>query len=265
MSQTELDLVSIIMPSYNAEELVECTIRSVLSQSYANWELLVVDDCSKDSTREVVGKLAKNESRIRLIALDKNNGAPAAPRNTGVREAKGKWIAFLDADDIWHPNKLDVQLKLMKELNSPFSSSLSRNFKNDKEIINDAITNDFAVEKITFSMQRFKGRIANSSVVVNRDLLLRYPFNEDFRYKAVEDYHCWLRIHKEIGYSIKVQAVLLNYRIVDGQISGSKIYMLKTMFMLHKEFPDSSLISAIYFTVTHAVGGFINKFIKRGF
>lgn len=265
MNQTEEVLVSIVMPSYNAEKLIGRTIESVLSQSYVYWELLVIDDCSKDSTRDVVNDFVKHDSRIRLIALDKNNGAPATPRNIGVGEAKGEWVAFLDADDIWHPKKLEVQLHSMAELNVPFSSSLSRNFKDDKGIYNDEVDDAPAYENITFAMQRFKGRIANSSVVVRRDLLLKYPFNEDIRYKAVEDYHCWLRIHKEIGYSIKVQSVLLNYRIVEGQISGSKLYMLKTMFMLHQEFSGSSLFKAILFTISHAVGGFINKFVKRGF
>jgi glycosyltransferase involved in cell wall biosynthesis len=265
MGQLEGDLVSVIMPSYNAEKLIGRTIESVLDQSYLNWELLVIDDCSKDNTRDVVSKLAQSDSRIKLISLDKNHGAPAAPRNIGVREAKGEWIAFLDADDLWHPKKLEVQLKLMTELNVAFSSSLSRNFKDEKDISNDEVSDNPSYEKITFSKQRFKGRIANSGVVVRKYLMLKYPFNEDFRYKAVEDYHCWLRIHKEIKYSLKLQAVLLNYRIINGQISGSKLYMLKTMFMLHKEFEGSSLPQAFYFTVTHAAGGFINKFIKRGF
>lgn len=265
MRKVEQDLVSIIMPSYNAEKYIKRTIESVSSQSYQNWELLVIDDCSKDNTCEVVTGLASNDSRIRLIALDENSGAPAAPRNIGVGEAKGGWVAFLDADDIWHPKKLEVQLKLMAELNIPFSSSWSRNFKDENEISDDEVTDNLTYEKITFSKQRLKGQIANSSVVVRRNLLLKYPFNEDFRYKAVEDYHCWLRIHKEIGDSLKLQAVLLNYRIVNGQISGSKLYMLKAMFMLHKEFEDSSLSKACYFTVTHAFGGFINKFIKKGF
>lgn len=265
MARSELDLVSIVMPSYNAEAFIRTTIESVVSQSYVNWELLVIDDCSKDGTREIVNRFAQDEPRIKLIALDKNNGAPAAPRNIGVREAKGQWVAFLDADDIWHPQKLAVQLKMMAEFNVPFSSSFSRNFKDDGLISHDEISDDPSCEKVTFSMQRFKGRIANSSVVVRRDLLLKYPFNEDIRYKAVEDYHCWLRIHDEIGCSIKVQAVLLNYRIVEGQISGSKLYMLKTMFMLHKEFEGSSLGKTVFFTTSHAVGGLINKFIKRGF
>jgi len=265
MELVDLGLVSVIMPSYNAADLVEHTIKSVLSQTYENWELLVVDDCSNDNTRDVVNRLVENDARIRLIALDENNGAPAAPRNIGIQEAKGKWVAFLDADDIWHPHKLAVQLKLMDRLKVPFSSSLSRNFKEEDKILNDEADANPTYEKITFKMQRFKGRIANSSVVVQRELLLKYPFNEDFRYKAVEDYHCWLRIHQEIECSLKIHAVLLHYRVIDGQISGSKLYMLKTIFMLHRDFSGSSMPKAVLFTISHGVGGFINKFVKRGF
>jgi len=265
MNDKNEPLVSVVMPSYNAEKFIGRTIESVLDQSYSNWELLVIDDCSTDSTRDVVESFAKKDSRIRVIPLEKNYGAPAAPRNTGVSEAKGEWVAFLDADDIWHPKKLDSQLQLMVNLGCLFSSSLSRNFIDDKTIANDKLSDSLDSTEITFSMQRLKGRIANSSVVVQRDLLLKFPFNEDIRYKAVEDYHCWLRIHKEIGRSLKVHSVLLNYRIVDGQISGSKLYMLKTMFMLHMEFPDTSAAEAVFFTISHAVGGLINKFIKRGF
>jgi len=259
------ELVSVIIPSYNAASLITKTIESVISQSYKNWELLVVDDCSKDNTRDVVRTLVKLDSRIHLISLDENRGAPAGPRNIGVKESKGVWIAFLDADDIWHPEKLEQQLMLMSKHHVPFSSSLSRNFKDDSTIQNDVIVDVPACADISFEMQRLKGRIANSSVVVSKELMVKYPFNEDIRYKAVEDYHCWLRIHQDIGFSIKVKAVLLNYRIVEGQISGSKLYMLKTMFMLHREFPGSSLLKASFFTMTHGAGGFINKFVKRGF
>ncbi len=265
MNNNEQLIVTVVMPAYNAADYIEKTIQSVINQTYTAWELIVIDDCSKDSTREVVKRLAERDRRIKLIALEKNYGAPAAPRNIVVREAKGKWIAFLDADDIWHPEKLEWQIKIMLEEDVPFSSTLSRNFNNEKEIKYSKITETPSVEKITFSQQRLKGRIANSSVIVERALMLEFPFNEDFRYKAVEDYHCWLRIHQKIGYSLRLEATLLNYRIIEGQISGSKLYMLKAIFMAHKEFRGTSYLQAIIFTFAHGVGGFINKYIKKGF
>lgn len=256
--------VSIVMPAYNAEKFIALTIESVLSQTYLNWELIIVDDCSKDLTRSVINSLAMKDQRIKLIALEKNFGAPAGPRNIGIRQAKGEWIAFLDADDIWHPRKLEIQLALMNQYHAVFSSTLSRNFINENKIIYESIKDYPTVNKITYAMQRLKGRIANSSVVVKKELLLKYPFNEDSRYKAVEDYHCWLNIHKEIAYSLKIQSFLMNYRVVQGQISGSKLYMIKAMFMLHRNFPDTTLIQAVFYTLSHIVGGVMNRLFKNG-
>lgn len=258
-------LVSVVMPSYNAASYISSTIESVLAQTYAEWELLIVDDCSKDSTRALVHRFEQQDRRIKLIPLEKNNGAPAAPRNIGIRTAGGEWIAFLDADDIWHPRKLEIQLEIMRQEGVFFSSTLSRNFIDEKLVFNQKIEPFPSFQKITFHMQRIKGRIANSSVICHKSLLLKYPFNEDVRYKAVEDYHCWLRIHSDIGHSLRVNAVLLNYRIIEGQISGSKLYMLKRMLMLHREFKEANVFLAIFFTMTHAIGGVVNKYIKKGF
>lgn len=104
-------LVSIIMPSYNTAEYIAESIQSVLSQSYTDWELIVVDDCSTDNTDEVV-KPYLTDGRIKYIKNDANSGA-AVSRNRALREAKGKWIAFLDSDDIWMPYKLEKQIKYM--------------------------------------------------------------------------------------------------------------------------------------------------------
>ena len=108
-------LVSVVMPAFNAAELIGPTLESVISQSFGDWELLVVDDCSKDSTREVVQAWADKDSRIKLITLPSNFGGPAGPRNEGVRLARGQYVAFLDSDDIWHPEKLKTQVGFHQE------------------------------------------------------------------------------------------------------------------------------------------------------
>ena len=113
-------LVSIIMPSYNCGKFVEKTIRSVQAQTYKNWEIIFVDDCSKDDTINHVSELQKQDSRIKLFQNPVNSGA-AISRNTALREAKGKWIAFLDSDDLWEPTKLEKQIKFMEENGYAFS------------------------------------------------------------------------------------------------------------------------------------------------
>ncbi len=259
----ETPVVTVVTPSYNAEGLIGRTIQSVFDQTWQDWELLVIDDDSKDATREVVAAYAARDSRVRLIALEKNNGAPAAPRNIGVREARGRWIAFLDADDIWHPEKLELQLATAEARSGGFISSQMKDFWDDSSL-NFASVLEASVEAVTFAQQRIKGRIPTSSVLVTRELMLAFPFNEDIRYKAVEDYHCWLRILESGVVHWKVLYPLLSYRRIAGQISGSKRYMLERMHMLHREFPNTSAVQAAFFTFTHALGGFYYRILRKG-
>ena len=263
MNEEESSLISIITPSYNAEELLGRTIESVLNQTYQNWELIIIDDCSKDGTCEVVRAYAHQDARIRMLALEKNNGAPAAPRNIGVREAKGEWVAFLDADDIWHPQKLELQLMAMLHSDVGFSCTQMRDFTDASSLIFTK-PGEVGFERISFSKQQLKGRIPTSSVMARKSILLKFPFNEDIRYKAVEDYHCWLRIHQAIGGSIKLDYPLLAYRKVQGQISSSKKYMLQRMYMVHREYPGTTNGQAIFYTLTHALGGFYYRILKKG-
>ena len=113
------ELVSIIMPSYNTSEYVEESIKSVLNQTYTNWELIIVDDCSTDNSEEII-KQFTHDARIRFFKNEKNSGA-AISRNFALREAKGKWIAFLDSDDLWEPEKLEKQIGFMRENDYKFS------------------------------------------------------------------------------------------------------------------------------------------------
>ncbi|WP_232325200.1 glycosyltransferase family 2 protein [Microbulbifer agarilyticus] len=259
----ENGLVSIVTPSYNAGQLIGRTIDAVLQQTYSKWELIVIDDCSSDDTRDVVSAYASLDSRIRLVALEKNNGAPAAPRNIGVQQARGEWVAFLDADDIWHPMKLELQLAAMLRSQVRFSCTQMSDFS-DESTLTFVDPGKVGVEVVSFSRQQVKGRIPTSSVIGCRNLFLDFPFNEDARYKAVEDYHCWLRIHETVGDSIKLAYPLLSYRKVPGQISGSKTYMLERMFMVHREYPGTGRARAILFTLTHALGAIYFRILKKG-
>lgn len=113
------ELVSIIMPSYNTANYIAASIQSVLDQTYPNWELIIVDDCSTDDTDAVVAPFL-TDARIRYLKNEQNSGA-AISRNRALREAKGRWIAFLDSDDLWYPTKLEAQLKFMQSHGYHFS------------------------------------------------------------------------------------------------------------------------------------------------
>lgn len=114
------NLVSIITPTYNCERFITETIRSVQAQTYQNWEMIVSDDCSTDGTKEIVAPFLEQDSRIKYIRNDHNSGA-AITRNNALRVAKGRWIAFLDSDDLWEPEKLEKQIRFMEENGYHFS------------------------------------------------------------------------------------------------------------------------------------------------
>ena len=259
-------LVSIIMPSYNVEKLIGQSIESVIAQSYKDWELIIIDDCSVDATCRVVEKYAKLDARIRLFVLGKNNGAPAAPRNIGVREARGDWVAMLDSDDIWHPMKLEFQMKYLSKTGAKFCSTQMNDF-NDFNEIEILRPRDIRVERITFSKQLRRYRTPTSSVILSKELLVSNPFNEDLRFKAREDLDCWLRIHEHIGSSIKLLFPFLNYRHVEGQISGSKLSMVKrTLFVLgeYRQLSGKFLGWRKYIYVsTHVIYSIYYRIIKK--
>ena len=110
-----LPLVSIIAPCYNAASFISQAIESVLAQLFGNWEMLIVDDCSSDDSLVIIQKYAEQDSRIRYLKTDEPSGSPTLPRNKGIKEAKGRYIAFLDSDDMWLPNKLSDQLKVFEK------------------------------------------------------------------------------------------------------------------------------------------------------
>jgi len=263
MSSEEQELVSIIMPSFNSGRYIESSIRSVMAQIHDGWELIVVDDCSTDDTPAVVTRLQSEDSRIKLLRLEINHGAPAAPRNIGVKAAAGEWVAFLDSDDIWHPAKLHYQLEALQRENGYFCSTRMTTFV-DEERISFTNPSTIRVESISFVQNRIKSRIPTSSVIIKRSAKLSHPFNEESRYKAVEDYDCWLRIHQSAGPSIKLDFPFLYYRHIEGQISGSKLIMMKRVFMVHRHYKGSNVMVALFFTVTHIFGGIFHRYIRKG-
>ena len=115
-------LCTVVTPSFNSEVFIEDTIKSVINQSFTDWEMIVVDDCSKDNSVDIIERICQEDPRIKLIRLNENLGAAAA-RNIAIKEAKGRYIAFLDSDDKWLPNKLDNQLKFMIDNSVLFSYS----------------------------------------------------------------------------------------------------------------------------------------------
>jgi teichuronic acid biosynthesis glycosyltransferase TuaG len=248
-------LVSVVIPSFRAQDYIAATVRSVLAQSHANLEVIVVDDRSPDGTADIVEEIGREDPRTRCIRLEKNFGGPAGPRNIGVREARGEWIAFLDADDIWHPDKLAVQLKALAASGKRFCSSKMMDFEDEKDLVFTP-AEGCPTREISFLNILVKSRIPASSVLVAADLVRRHPFNEEHDYKAREDMDCWLRCHEEAGPSIKILHPLIGYRVSPNQISRSKMLMLKRHYHILSNYRTRSgrrlgAVPGAFFTFTH--------------
>jgi teichuronic acid biosynthesis glycosyltransferase TuaG len=224
--QVSAPTVSVVVPSYNAAATLGDTIASVLAQTFTDFEVIVVDDCSTDSTLEVVRAIAERDSRVRTVRLPRNKGGPAGPRNEGVRQARGRWIAFLDADDIWHPKKLECQLAVLEQTGAKFCSTRMVDFT-DPTALHFSETVPKATKRIGFLSELFRNQLPTSSVVVAAEVIREVMFNEDPNYRAREDHDAWLHCHERLGFSIKLMAPLIGYRISPGQISANKLTMMR--------------------------------------
>lgn len=233
-------LVSVVIPSFNSERYIRQTIESVRSQSLTDWELIVVDDGSTDGSPALVENYASNDSRIRLLRLERNAGRPAVPRNVGVRAARGQYVAFLDADDLWHPQKLELQIAALRGQRVRFVSANIYRFRDETGIaqpLNTRPDREVAVATVDHGRLLRKNSIPTSSVLAEKAILMRQPFIEDPRYKAIEDYHCWLNIHQhEIDRSCKLCVPLVYYRLAQSSISKSKTRMLGKNYLLYSEY-----------------------------
>lgn len=247
-------LISIVTPAYNAEKFIAATLQSALNQTYGNFELLVMDDRSTDRTADIAEQLAARDSRIKVVRLPRNFGAPAGPRNIGVQQARGQWIAFLDADDIWHEDKLRCQIDTLSRTGAQFCSTQMVDFRDESELRFEP-AGDYRTRRITFRSQLASYQTPMSTVVVDAAVMRATPFNEDPTYKAREDLDCWLHCHELLGYSVKIEHAMMGYRLSPQQISGKKWLMVKRHYhvLKHYRFRDgrSLGLGALLFTGTH--------------
>jgi len=227
--------VSVIVPTYNRADLISETIESILNQTYKNFELIIVDDGSTDNTEKVIRKFKDN--RIKYIKTD-YSGVPARPRNIGIKKAKGEYIAFLDSDDMWLPEKLEKQIKVFQASNE--TAMLYTRFRTiEGEIISNRIFPENGMYKSgnMFKSIYLRNLIACSSVMIKRSVLDQVGlFNTDPNLIAIEDADLWLRI--ALKYNIKCTAdlPLLIYRIHSQSISQGFIQRTKRSIILRKRY-----------------------------
>jgi len=231
-------LVSIIMPLFNAERFLVQSINSVLNQEYRNWELIIVDDFSCDTSAGIAEKFASSHERVRVFKLGKNSGCPAVPRNAGIRRARGEYIAFLDADDLWLPEKLSLQVGYMEKHCDIFLVYGKCLTNAGGKLLKNAVPNKLRNGAISrhLYMQNF---IPIPTVMIRNTIAGKeYFFNEDPSLRAIEDYFLWMEIslREKIGFLNETLAI---YRIHRGNTSkGALAFFRKNMFFA-RSFRDS--------------------------
>lgn len=245
------DLVSIITPSYNTASFIEDTIKSVLNQTYTNWEMIIVDDCSTDNTKEIVQKYLL-DNRIKYYENEKNSGA-AISRNTALKQAKGRWIAFLDSDDLWDEKKLEEQIRFMKTHNYYFSYTNYREIDEKNTILNSLITGPSFINKRRMFQYCWPGCLTVMYDAKKVGLIQI----EDL--KKNNDYAIWLKvIQKENCFLLN--ETLASYRKRTGSISNhSKFKLIKHHYYLFRYGEKKNVFVSSLLTLQNLFFGFIKK------
>lgn len=248
--------VSIIMPLYNCKDFVEDSIRSVIQQTYQDWELIIVDDRSSDRSVAVVEKCMKDESRIKLCQLEKNSGAAAA-RNHAIALAQGKYIAFLDSDDLWSPNKLEQQIAFMRENKSLLSFTAYQWISETGEIRKNAIQ---VPEYVVYKQLLQQNIIGCLTAIYDSSKIGKFYF--DTSLDKHEDYQYWLEILKTIPHADGLNIPLAYYRIRQNSLSSNKLAAASYVWKILREYQEIPLPKAMYYFSTYIVKSFIKYYSK---
>lgn len=239
-------LVSIIMPAYNAEKYISESIESVLAQTYKNWELIIVDDCSRDSTRQIINGYMQKDSRVKFIFLKQNSGAAVA-RNVAIENAKGRYIAFLDSDDLWKKEKLKKQLDFMQKGSYAFSFT---SYQYLKQTDNEKLRVINIPKSLTYEQSLKNTIIGCLTVIVDRKK------TGDFRMplvRAGQDHLTWWMLMKRGFKAYGLQENLAEYRRVEGSISHNRFKAINRHWKLYREYEKLSLLKSTYCFICYAL------------
>ena len=239
--ESKQPLVSIVVPVYNAARFMDDTIQTVQNQTYQNWELLLVDDCSSDDSVLIIQKYLKKDKRIKFFMLSENSGAAIA-RNTGIDNAKGRYLAFLDADDLWVKTKLELQVAFMQEKNAAFSFTgyefADENGKpNGKKV--------HVPETITYKQALKNTTIWTSTVMLDTHILEKDTIHMPL-IKRGQDTATWWKILKTIDNANGLNEIFSYYRRTAESLSANKLTALKRTWNLYRDIEKLRFISSTY-------------------
>jgi len=255
MMDKNAPLVSVIMPAYRAGKYIEAAVASLQAQTLTDWELLVIDDCSPDDTWQIICRLAADDSRIVPMQNAENLGA-AGTRNRGLDLARGQYVALLDSDDLWHPNKLEKQLACMEEHRADLSYTGYRMI----DELGKPVRGDYSVpETVTFSGLLRENVIGCSTVMMTGNVARAYRFRTDFFH---EDYVLWLTMLKDGYRAAGITEPLTSWRYAQNSRSFDKWKSAKNRWKIYRHYLKLNIWESGKAFAGYALAGF-KKYRKR--
>lgn len=232
------DLVSILTPTYNTEKFIRATIESVQNQTYQNWEMILVDDASTDETVKIISDFADKDNRIKLFKLSKNSGNGFA-RNEALEKATGKYIAYLDADDLWSSTKLEKQIQFLKTNNQPFTFSYYDSIDEEGNNLKRRVESP---NPLTYKELFFCNYVGNLTAIYDTEYFGKIKLESS---EKRQDWRIWLTILKQLKAVEAVPESLAFYRIRKDSISSSKFKLIKHNFGVYRDFHGFSFVSSV--------------------
>jgi teichuronic acid biosynthesis glycosyltransferase TuaG len=250
----EKHLVSIITPVYNSGRTIKDTIESVISQTFKNWEMLIINDCSSDNSVEIIEKYCAKDPRIKLFSTPTPSGSPSLPRNIGLENAKGDYIAFLDSDDVWLPHKLEEQLEFMTSndynlVYSHYEKIDSNGNRNNRRICTRS-TSTYDTLLMSNAIPCLTSMVKRSAIGCTR-----------FRQIHQEDFCFWLDILKKGLTAYNYPKVTALYRESEKSRSSNKIQMFIGYWDVIRKYQGRSILASCFYMVTYTIFGFA-KYLK---
>ncbi|WP_242083701.1 glycosyltransferase family 2 protein [Aestuariivivens sediminis] len=232
--------VSIITPSFNSGKFISKTIESVLEQTFENWEMIIVDDCSNDNSLKIIKEYCKKDARIKLIVLDKNGGSGKA-RNIAIKKSRGRYLAFLDSDDYWASSKLEKQIVFMQKNNCPFTYSQYYEFNNNTGNIETIVK---CPSTVTYKMLLVNGGYIGCLTVIYDTTCFGKRYMPEIRKR--QDWALWVKMLKEIKFAKGIQEPLAYYRTGHTSLSKNKFKLVKYNFTVFYKVLGMSYIECLY-------------------
>jgi teichuronic acid biosynthesis glycosyltransferase TuaG len=243
------DLVSIITPAYNAGRFIADAVATVRAQTHVNWELLIVDDCSSDDTVQRAQRAAASDSRVELIRQQRNSG-PACARNAALSAARGRWIAFLDADDYWLPEKLERQLAFHQASGAKITFTEFRRVTEDGSAVGRHVR---VPDRLSYHALLRNTAIATSAVLVDRNRTGSFRMKETY----YDDYACWLELLRPGGCALGLHQDLMRYRVRRASVSRDKAHSARKVWHIYRQIEGLNLATSAWCFMHYAVRGLI--------